>query len=355
MSKRFRDILKIWWAWGVTEFIRSIIALIAVNSDSKRLAYLYQILMPNDILGIIAILMLHVYRFQFSGQYCSGDLLLDDRDAPSGYLVHRGRFLLGLVISIWVGLLTFSCIMSALLTAASRRESGRGGRIAPLGQKDPENTKLVGSSQKAYDHEIQTIISACSAASCGHVKILQRFEHIGISLNEGDYDKRTPLHIAASSGQVDVIKYLLSIGVDVNVKDRWGSTPLNDAKNKDIQSLLINHGATRGTQCDYKPIRLQNLTDEEYRLYYAAFRNDVKNMQIMNLQGWKVNAYDYDGRTALGIAASEGHLEAVRYLAENGASLKHRDCRGNNALDDAIREKRTTVVNYLQSIMKEQK
>ena len=74
-------------------------------------------------------------------------------------------------------------------------------------------------------------------------------------------------------------------------------------------------------------------------------------MQIMNIQGWKVNAYDYDGRTALGIAASEGHLEAVQYLVANGANLKQRDSRGNNALDDAIREKRVLTVDFLRSYM----
>ena len=135
----------------------------------------------------------------------------------------------------------------------------------------------------------------------------------------------------------------------LNSKDRWGSTPLNDAKNKDIESVLLKAGAVRGLQSHYKPMRLQNLTDDEYRLYYAAFNNDVKNMQIMNIQGWKVNAYDYDGRTALGIAASEGHLEAVQYLVANGANLKHRDCRGNTALDDAVREKRTATIDYLRS------
>ena len=76
-------------------------------------------------------------------------------------------------------------------------------------------------------------------------------------------------------------------------------------------------------------------------------------MTIMNISGWKVNAYDYDGRSALGIAASEGHLEAVQYLVANGANLKHRDCRGNNALDDAIREKRQATVDFLKSWMLE--
>lgn len=172
-------------------------------------------------------------------------------------------------------------------------------------------------------------------------------------MDEGDYDKRTPLHIASASGHLEVIKFLISVGVKINPKDRWGSTPLNDAKTKDIEVYLTQNGAVKGQQSPYKAIKLQNLTDDEYRLYYAAFNNDVKNMKIMNLQGWKVNAYDYDGRTALGIAASEGHLEAVQYLVQNGADVRHRDCRSNNALDDAIREKRTLCIDYLTSVMKD--
>lgn len=74
-------------------------------------------------------------------------------------------------------------------------------------------------------------------------------------------------------------------------------------------------------------------------------------MNILKLQGWRINAYDYDGRTALGIAASEGNLEAVKYLVDNGANIKHRDSRGNNALDDAIREKRESTIEFLRSHM----
>lgn len=50
-----------------------------------------------------------------------------------------------------------------------------------------------------------------------------------MNLEEGDYDNRTPLHLASSGGHLECIKFLLSIGVDVNPKDRWGATPLNDA------------------------------------------------------------------------------------------------------------------------------
>ena len=64
-----------------------------------------------------------------------------------------------------------------------------------------------------------------------------------------------------------------------------------------------------------------------------------------------VNCYNYDGRTALGIAASEGCVEAVRYLVTHGANMMHRDSRGNNALDDAMREGREEVVKYLKQAM----
>ena len=64
-----------------------------------------------------------------------------------------------------------------------------------------------------------------------------------------------------------------------------------------------------------------------------------------------MDAYDYDGRTALGVAASEGNLKAVKYLITHGANPNHRDFRNNNALDDAKREERIEVMEYLECIL----
>ena len=74
-------------------------------------------------------------------------------------------------------------------------------------------------------------------------------------------------------------------------------------------------------------------------------------MKVLHILNWKINSYDYDGRSALGIAASEGHLDAVKYLVVHGADINHRDARGNDALADAIREKRGAVVEYLSNII----
>jgi hypothetical protein len=73
----------------------------------------------------------------------------------------------------------------------------------------------------------------------------------------------------------------------VNVLDRWGSTPLNDCSdNKEIEGLLLSKGAKPGKKQAYYPIKLQTLRDDDNRLFYAAFKNDLKNMAILKIQGW---------------------------------------------------------------------
>ena len=79
----------------------------------------------------------------------------------------------------------------------------------------------------------------------------------------------------------------------------------------------------------------------------------------------QVNIVDYDGRTPLGIAASEGHVESVQSLLAHGANASINDIRCASAqarvnlwywtltcavgaiLDDARREKRESVVKLL--------
>lgn len=74
-------------------------------------------------------------------------------------------------------------------------------------------------------------------------------------------------------------------------------------------------------------------------------------MENLRLLGWNVNGQDYDGRTALNIAASEGHLDIVKYLVSKGADLSIKDARGNDPLSDAIRENRTSTIEYISSII----
>jgi Ankyrin repeats (3 copies) len=285
---RFRDILKIWWTYCVVDFFRSLLAIVAVNINSKALAHLYQFLFLNDFLGVAAVIILHVYRFQHSGKWCSGDFLEPElaRVQRDGYLIERGKILLGLVMYVWVGLLTYSCILSCLITAANRRDKGGEKVVQVQSQEDSEKVSLVSGASQPYEKEIRTVIAACQAASSGHVRILELLIKKGININEGDYDKRTPLHVASAANQLETVRVLLDHGANVNPFDRWGSTPLNDAENKEIEALLLSKGAKRGKKLAYQPIKLQTLRDDDNRLFYAAFKNDTKNMAILKNTGW---------------------------------------------------------------------
>ena len=77
---------------------------------------------------------------------------------------------------------------------------------------------------------------------------------------------------------------------------------------------------------------------------YACKENNIILLKVLNIYGVNLNGYDYDGRTALNIAASEGNLETLKYLISHGADLFHVDVRFNTPLDDSIRENRNEIV-----------
>ncbi|KAF1386277.1 hypothetical protein PFLUV_G00092850 [Perca fluviatilis] len=58
----------------------------------------------------------------------------------------------------------------------------------------------------------------------------------------------------------------------------------------------------------------------------AAFKGDVQTLRRYFLSGVDVNAIDYDGRSALHVAAAEGHVEVIRFLLQNtGANAVLKD------------------------------
>jgi glutaminase len=82
----------------------------------------------------------------------------------------------------------------------------------------------------------------------GDLEELYRLRILGVNMDIGDYDKRTPLHCASLGGHLDVVQFLVEkCSVRRSPKDRWGSTPLNDAINEDVRSYLESIGAERGT------------------------------------------------------------------------------------------------------------
>ena len=69
----------------------------------------------------------------------------------------------------------------------------------------------------------------------------------------------------------------------------------------------------------------------------------------LEADGASLNTADYDCRTALHLAASNGHLATVRWLLGHGASVAPRDRFHHTPLDDAKRHAHREVEAFLHA------
>ncbi|XP_018556674.1 LOW QUALITY PROTEIN: glutaminase kidney isoform, mitochondrial [Lates calcarifer] len=84
-------------------------------------------------------------------------------------------------------------------------------------------------------------------------------------------------------------------------------------------------------------------------LMFAAYSGDVSALRRFALSALNMEQTDYDSRTALHIAAAEGHLEAAIFLTEICKVNPHmKDRWGNTPLDDAMQFGHDVVVSVLQ-------
>ena len=155
------------------------------------------------------------------------------------------------------------------------------------------------------------------SAALGDVASVSQSLAKGVDPNVGDYDGRTALHVAATLGQMRVVEALLrSPTALVDVFDRWGKTPLQDASengHEAVATFLRAHGAT------VKSAKAAKL------LCTAAAAGNIDRLVRLLAEGSDINVSDYDGRTALHLASSEGHAPAVRWLLLHGANAKALD------------------------------
>ncbi|MFK0573001.1 glutaminase [Endozoicomonas sp.] len=87
-------------------------------------------------------------------------------------------------------------------------------------------------------------------------------------------------------------------------------------------------------------------------LFWAASSGDVSCIRRLLARDVDLNMFDYDKRTALHIAASEGKEEVVSFMLAHGARADFKDRWGNTALDDARRVKHKALINTLETALK---
>lgn len=173
-----------------------------------------------------------------------------------------------------------------------------------------------------------------------------RYDDVKSSLLNGssatfrDYDRRTPLHVAAVEGHANVCALLIENGAEISAKDRWGNTALSDAydNNKvDVVELLKRHGADDGDD-DVEDLEM---------LHFCAV-GDVNAVRNALTGGADVSYVDYDKRSALHVACSEGHAEVAEVLLLNGAPPDAVDRKKRTPVDDAITNGHRDVLRILK-------
>ncbi|KAF3964063.1 hypothetical protein CMV_011607 [Castanea mollissima] len=173
--------------------------------------------------------------------------------------------------------------------------------------------------------EAELALKVNSVADIGDLYQLKSFIRAGADPNKTDYDGRSPLHLAASKGHEDITLFLIQEGVKINIRDNFGNTPLVEA---------IKNGHDRIASLLYKEGAILMIENPGSFLCTAVAKGDSDFLRRILSYGIDPNSRDYDHRTPLHVAASEGLYLMAQLLLEAGASVFSKDRWGSTPLDE---------------------
>lgn len=186
--------------------------------------------------------------------------------------------------------------------------------------------------------DADTFAAGCQllqASALGDLQLVQqRLQKTHVNFR--DYDRRTALHVAASEGHLHVVRHLVEqCHARIQRSDRWGGSPLDDAHrqgHRHVARYLREKGAVTGSLNQatqfIKAAATGDVEEIQFWLESSPGDNELKDMG------------DYDRRTALHLAAAEGHSKVVQILLQAGSNPNVTD-RWNNKPLDGVKDSAT--------------
>jgi glutaminase len=110
---------------------------------------------------------------------------------------------------------------------------------------------------------------------------------------------------------------------------------------------LIGHSTKINPRNKEKEVKASKVME----LIWSASHGDLDEILRLEAEGVSPNIADYDGRTPLHLAASEGQIEVVKHLITKEVSLNPKDRWENTPLDDAIKSNHKDIQILLENAM----
>ena len=184
-----------------------------------------------------------------------------------------------------------------------------------------------------------------SVASTGNLELLKKLHKEGCDLDSIDYLGRGILHvIAGTCGREAIAEYLCSQNINLDLLDNKARSALYlavEADNFGVANIL----ATKGASIIADDTRIAKM------LCMIGFENDMEKLRFLVKSDCDIDNSDYDKRTIGHLAAAEGNIEMLEFLATSSSfdfSLKD---RWNNSVlgelkdEEAIRRIEQLVYN----------
>ena len=224
------------------------------------------------------------------------------------------------------------------------------------------------------------------AASKGLLDIVKRLVERGAGMDTQDTDGNTTIHMTRKHPRI--VQFLVTKGADIGKRDKYGvpafwCSLVSAAYGDDLQyykehfqrcrrefetspefaTIILRVACAEFSRTDFSaPVSLkilQYLIEEENAnpydgllsgntlLHHASGAGCLPEAQYwVDHCGMSLEAVNDDGMTPVHVAAKNGHLETVQWLAKRGSLLSQRDNSNKTTLHWAFHSGNTVLVNW---------